>query len=747
MKVLKSIIPILIFIVFANYGYAQFPIQDSTIVYDGEGNPFYLRNQMIVKFHPDLVDTSKINDRNFQSGVVSDFINPFALQLIIDSGYFNQNLANLAIQKVNHNLTTADTISVTRLGDTIKIPKFWSSFLIYWNDSAGMTFLNALDTLNKMWPVIEHAHPNYLYQLAYLNDPNDLFYTNGEQSGLNPPTIGTDASINIDAAWGMSVGSDNIKVGIFDTGINWDHEDFSEDNSGDWPHSRVKGGWNYLTNLPVSNSTLEDDNGHGTAIAGIIGAIRHNDKGVAGIAGGNGALNNWGVQLYDFKIVGNMGYYLISEKNISDAVKEAATSFNGNYGYSINVMNHSWFSFEHGKELSDAFRYAYRNGVIQATASTNFGGQDIAYPATLRDEWVMKVGANDASAVRWYYSTYGNQLDFIAPGVGSLYATTDADDNSTYLWNAPGTSYAAPHVAGTAALMLSYIKSQASAPNSLSPEDIEILLKKSAKDIFTPLPYTIGPDIYTGYGIIQAGAALQSILLPKFEVRHYLKSFNNNSSTKIGTNVQIIVGETTNGIVPGTYIGDVYEITQNFNITQPSGRIVLDVWGRNSSSTLLGPQPVSPEVNSVITSWNQTSATMKGYIYFINSDLGGNKFNRWLSHNNTSLYGSGKMQLTVYSHHSTASTNEMPINKNLVQILPNPSNGDFKIKFTLIKSTNLEIEVTDLAGKIVYSHPIGTTNYGFNEISLNLNNLNTGMYICNIQTTEGIISKKITLIK
>lgn len=97
MKVLKSIIPILIFIVFANYGYAQFPIQDSTIVYDGEGNPFYLRNQMIVKFHPDLVDTSKINDRNFQSGVVSDFINPFALQLIIDSGYFNQNLANLAI--------------------------------------------------------------------------------------------------------------------------------------------------------------------------------------------------------------------------------------------------------------------------------------------------------------------------------------------------------------------------------------------------------------------------------------------------------------------------------------------------------------------------------------------------------------------------------------------------------------------------------------------------------------------------
>jgi hypothetical protein len=105
------------------------------------------------------------------------------------------------------------------------------------------------------------------------------------------------------------------------------------------------------------------------------------------------------------------------------------------------------------------------------------------------------------------------------------------------------------------------------------------------------------------------------------------------------------------------------------------------------------------------------------------------------------------MQLTVYSHHSTASTNEIPINKNLVQILPNPSNGDFKIKFTLIKSTNLEIEVTDLAGKIVHSQPIGTTNYGFNEISLNLNNLNTGMYICNIHTTEGIISKKITLIK
>ena len=108
--------------------FAQNPPLDS-IVRDGEGNPLYFRNQMIVKFHPDLVNKSIVDNRNIQSGIVSEFINPIALQMIIDSGYFNSELANLKIKKIHHNMTTAETMTTTRIGEEMEIPKFWSTFL------------------------------------------------------------------------------------------------------------------------------------------------------------------------------------------------------------------------------------------------------------------------------------------------------------------------------------------------------------------------------------------------------------------------------------------------------------------------------------------------------------------------------------------------------------------------------------------------------------------------------------------
>jgi hypothetical protein len=133
-------------------------------VWDGEGRPLYLRNQMIVKFHPDLVNTEVVDNRNIQSGIISEFINPLALELIIESGYFNEEIANLSIKKIHHNMTTSETTTITRIGEEMEIPKFWSTFLIEWSSIAGMSFEAALDTLNTLWPLVEHAHPNYIYQ-------------------------------------------------------------------------------------------------------------------------------------------------------------------------------------------------------------------------------------------------------------------------------------------------------------------------------------------------------------------------------------------------------------------------------------------------------------------------------------------------------------------------------------------------------------------------------------------------------
>jgi len=718
--------------------FAQNPPLDS-IVRDGEGNPLYFRNQMIVKFHPALVNTTVVDNRNIQSGIVSEFINPLALQMIIDSGYFNSEIANLKIKKIHHNMTTAETVTTTRIGEEMAIPKFWSTFLIDWSSIAGMSFDEALDTLNTLWPVIEYAHPNFIAELNVL--PNDARFVAGDQAGLHPTTTFPNCNVNINPAWDLTVGRDNCRIGIYDTGLNWDHEDFSQDNSGNWNQSRVKGGWDWVFGVHPSTKTNADDNGHGSNCGGIVGAIRNNDRGVAGVAGGNGASNQWGVDLYSMKLFDANGSYG-KASDLADAITEGATSFNGSYGYSLNVMNCSWFLRNPDINiLIDAVRYAYRNNVVISFASGNTSSSTAQYPSSYRDEWVMKVGANDHTGSKASFSTTGNNLDFIAPGTFPIYASLDANTNNTYNVNADGTSFAAPHAAGVAGLMLSYINAPSNAPNNLAPDDVENLLQRFATDVGA-----IGYDNDNGFGRINAGATLQGIRWPRFEVRHYTQTFNNNSGTKIGSNVQIQVAQGANGIAAGTYFGDVYEITQTYNITQPSGRTIIDVWKRNSSSTLWANQPVIPEVNSNVTTWNQTSATMKGYIFEIKTNILGQSINKWLPSNG--LNGTGRMSLTVYSEDPLATgVKNIPIDKNFARIIPNPSNGIFTIMFTLLKSTELGIEVTDLTGKVVYSQPKQKTTDGHQEIELQLQNLNAGIYFCNLRTSEGTVSQKISIVK
>jgi hypothetical protein len=688
-----------------------------------------------------LVDTSKVNNFSIQSGIVSDFVNPIALQMIIDSGYFNQGLADLYIEKIHHKMKTSDKISITRLGDTIQVPKFWSSFLVKWSDSVGMGYIDAIDTLNKLWPVIEYAHPNYLYHLAGL-PPNDLLFNNGEQVGLYQSSHTCD--INILPAWDMSVGKDNIRVGIFDTGINWDHSDLSEDNTLTWAKSRVKGGFDYYNNVSLTSSTQIDNNGHGSGIAGIIGAIRNNDRGAAGIAGGNGATSNWGVELYDFKIVEHGNPIITTETTIADAMREGSSST----VYSLNLESHCWQQDKMGDELIGQFRFAYKNNIICAAGSGNFGGTtDEWFPATLYDDWIMKVGASNLLGRQWTYSTGGKYIDFLAPGVRNSYATIDANDNNTYGYKSDGTSFAAPHALGVSALMLSYVNDPSNnAPNSLAPEDIEYLLQKYATSLTAPP--AIRPDIYNGYGRINAGSTLEGIKLPNYQVKHYEVKFTNGSATKISSN-QIILNEKSNGIESGTYNADVYEIKKPFNLAQEPGRTIIDVWSRNSSSTLLGPSPmISLEDNSVVSLYYAPTLVyeMKGYIYFIKSSTTGANINRWFP--STGLNGNGSMALSVYSYSPNGlGYNNLPILSDKVNIFPNPTIGKTTINFNVLKSTNVIIEISDLSGKVIYSYPSQQLNEGQHQLELNLFDLNSGMYIINLITKEGTLPKKLTIAK
>ena len=717
-------------------------IPRDSIIYNNDSIPMYYHNEIIIKFNPKFVDSSIINDTSKQIGYLSDFINQYALQVLIDSGYYDDNFANLVIRKIHKNMTINDDSSVSRLGNQITIPAFWSCFVLIWDESTGLKFMSAIDSLRRAWPIVEYAHPNYI--ISPFHDP---LWNSEEQGGLGyTNTFGSNPHINITPAWDNNIfASDNCKVGIYDSGINWFHDDFSEDGSNSKAKSRIKGGYNAFTNKDFNqdnSSVVWDDNGHGTAVASIIGAIRNNDIGMEGIAGGNFG-QSFGAQLYDYRILFDSKLMYGRLDYVINLIRLGATSVNKG-GHGLHLMNHSWgatvgYAAIDAESMKDVVRYAYINDVIFVAGSGNSGDINVFYPASYRDEWVIKTGGSTTNGNWWPVATYGHSIDVIAPSVYQLYSGCDYNNNGTYSYQGNGTSFATPHVTGTSALMIDYIKNNNLAPNPLAPDDVEKLLEINATRIDSSGDY--GYHQKTGWGRINAGQTNQNILLPHYEVKHYVKTFNNSDATLIGVGVPITIKEKRFGITPGIYTGNIYKITKTFDITQSTHRIVLDVWKRNSESTLFGLEPFYPEVDPVLNNWNQTSAQMDGYIYEFTNWGGISNLSQWMPQ--TGLTGVGSMALTVYSFNEWSNSINIKNIKSF-NIYPNPnSTGAFKISSNFIGKVQLSI--TDAVGKNILLKEFENNN--LEEMDFVIPNAESAVYFCTLITQDGRITRKISIIK
>ncbi|MCL5962695.1 MAG: S8 family peptidase [Chloroflexi bacterium] len=341
-------------------------------------------------------------------------------------------------------------------------------------------------------PNVELAEPNYYLYADFI--PNDPGY--GAQWHF--------PQIQMSQAWDLSSG-EGVTVAIVDSGVAYENSG-GYSRAPDLAGTTFVPGWDFVNN----DSHPNDDDGHGTHVAGTIAQSTNNGLGVAGIA--------FRAKIMPVKVLDSTGSGTTSQ--VAAGIKWAAD--NG-----AQVMNLSLGSPDYSGMLEDAVNYAYNKGVVVVAAAGNAGASSVGYPAAYDN--VISVGATRYDQSRAYYSNYGLALDLVAPGGdwrvdqnGDGYAdgvlqqtfcnpnwdpggcsSTMPSQFGYYFFQ--GTSMAAPHVSGVAALLIS----QGAAT---TPDQVRRALKSTAKDLGA-----VRWDQFYGCGLVQAYDALRytsSVMAP-----------------------------------------------------------------------------------------------------------------------------------------------------------------------------------------------------------------------------------------
>ncbi len=324
---------------------------------------------------------------------------------------------------------------------------------------------NAVSALNKVNGV------------AHLSD--DSVVTIAKRGGNKPPKPPPEPTPDLTQTtdWGVerigspiahqsSVKGANVSVAILDTGVDLDHADLKP----------VVAGPNFINSKKSSN----DDNGHGSHVAGTI-AARDNGIGTIGVAPE--------ATIIAVKVLDRRG---------SGSWSGVIAALNWAIANDVDVVNMS-LSGPYNQDVATAITLADQAGIVIVAAAGNSGGA-VQYPAAFAE--TIAVSATDQNDNIAYFSSRGNNLSLAAPGV-NIRSTFKNDGYKTY----SGTSMASPHVAGAAALMLSQPVGSydLDSDSTWDPNEARAKLQDRAEDIGS-----IGFDSLFGYGLVDA----DNLILP-----------------------------------------------------------------------------------------------------------------------------------------------------------------------------------------------------------------------------------------
>ncbi len=255
--------------------------------------------------------------------------------------------------------------------------------------------MGKLVTALSLDPTVEFAEPNYIVSYKTTGASDTLYnQTFVDSNGVDQSRQYYIKKLGIDALWDSSIGNNQV-IAILDTGVNPFHEDLLDKVSQDHSYDFING--RYVTSVPVANQVIWDDEGHGTAIAGIIAAQTDNKLGIAGI--------NWRSILISVKVLDANG--VGTTTSVGQGIVFAADN-------QARIINLSLGSEQNSKLLEGAVQYAQNKGVLLVAASGNSPNGKPNYPGAFPG--VIAVAATDLNDKIASFSSYGTYVSVAAPG-------------------------------------------------------------------------------------------------------------------------------------------------------------------------------------------------------------------------------------------------------------------------------------------------------------------------------------------
>jgi hypothetical protein len=702
----------------------------------------YISNEVITSFTKKVIKLNAINNKDFTFGRLVDFVQDSTCKKITSaldpSGVLKFDARNLETRKIHLDLTEQDSLSLTRIGDYVKVPTFYCDLLITIPNS--LTAPNTVIAINTIDPDVNYCQINSFAQLlssqmsSAISSANDPYY-NTKQAALHPIGLINNANVNVDSAWVITTGTSTIRVGILDTGVEPNHPDL--------PTNIL--GFDFSTNTSLWNGDIQN---HGTKIAGILAAQRNNNIGVAGIGGGDALTNNQGITIYDCRVCGINSSFSCIESDCAAGILRSSKGTNIG-GFGLNALNCSWWinvsyadtSFGHGvyQQVINALNFANRNGVIVSFGKGNAG--NIAtnfFPADWSEDILMCTGSNGKNGEHCdpafnncsSTSSLGGNLDFLAPGTDSLLYTTDVFGGYDYF---QGTSAASPHAIGISALMMSYWNNPSPNWNNLLHSDCEKILERTAKDLVLPAyGQKVGYDSVSGWGRINGYRALKAIDKGNYGLRH-ISEFTGNTGVSNPTINLKFTGtmKWTNygGVPTGSYITQIFERSVILNYTILPSEQILGYWAMNKecygskldSTYLDADRPYYASISNV----TNTSALLTTYYYLIPS------INVYMPYQPNQIHSA----FTLYTYDPTGI---IGIKENLTsnltsnfKIFPNPSTGKYQVTFLTEQTEKLSYSVVNTLG-----NQLKTGSYqsqtGINNFEIDLSEFTNGVYFIRI---------------